>query len=298
MLRVFLNCTQFTDNVIAGQTVTLLQMKNICFIVALPAEARPLIAHFKMRKCVHPFLNVYQGSDFTLLQCGIGKLNAAASTGALLQFLPYTDALINVGIAGGQYAMGDRVLALSVRDAGSNRTWFPHLPPGRLLSDIACAEVCTVDKPSDAYEENTVFDMEASGVFSAANTYVGSAFIHCLKVVSDNPDNPIDNINPTNVSLAIEQSIPDIEKLIQALPYSTMPDTSMIDEWCRSLFNSIRHSQTEKHQTQRLMSRLTALSNETLNIDELLQSQSVRQLHQRLSTAISSSSVTYADSSS
>lgn len=297
MLQVFLNCTQFTDNVIAGQTVTLLQMKNICFIVALPAEARPLIAHFKMQKCAHPFLNVYQGSDFTLLQCGIGKLNAAASTGALLQFLPHTDALINVGIAGGQYAMGDRLLALSVRDAGSDRTWFPHLPPVRLLSDIACAEVCTVDKPTDAYEKNTVFDMEASGVFSAASTYVGSAFIHCLKVVSDNPDNPIDNINPSNVSLAIDKAIPDIEKLIKALPYSTKPDTSMIDELCHSLFNSIRHSQTEKHQTQRLVGRLAALSNEALNIDELIQSQSAKHLHRQLTTTIRASNVAYAESS-
>jgi len=98
-------------------------MQSICLITALPAEARPLISHFGLQARGHRHLRLYRGDFGYLLQCGAGKLNAAASTAAMMQALPDINAVINVGIAGCQQPLGQTLVAHGVQE-----TIRPMLP--------------------------------------------------------------------------------------------------------------------------------------------------------------------------
>ena len=80
------------------------------FVIALQAEARPLIKSMKLskRSGKTPFL-VFESDNHKLVISGIGEIKAAAATGYLLGlFDTQSEAVINLGLAGhGNLKKGD-----------------------------------------------------------------------------------------------------------------------------------------------------------------------------------------------
>ena len=188
------------------------------FVVALPAEAKPIAAFFDLRRqAPHGDFPLYRGASVSLVVSGVGKAAAAAATEFLHRRVGAQDKSlwINLGIAGhGDLPIGEALLAHRITDAASGRHWCPSLvfaPPLRTESLI------TLDQPAFDYEQAAAFDMEASGFFPTARRFTKPELVHCFKVVSDNRGSPAGAINGKRVSAWITQQQNTLARLLQGL---------------------------------------------------------------------------------
>ena len=167
--------------------------------VALPAEAEPLIAHYRLAgDAGAPVDRTWRNDNLCLIISGLGKLNAATAV-ALTDRRPTEmenpgSAWINVGTAWHTHRpTGDVCLAHSITDGGSGRCWYPQI-----VFPAPCPEapLITEDRPADNYAdddypEGALHDMEAAGFCAAALKFTHLERVHCLKVVSDNRAQPL-----------------------------------------------------------------------------------------------------------
>lgn len=264
-----------------------------CLIVALPAEARPFIKYFGLRAMNHPHLRLYQGDSGYLLQCGVGKLNAASGTATMLQYLPDVAAIINVGIAGSDLPIGDTVIAHCVQDQASQQQWFPHLPPVRKLAGVGSVQILSVDKPATDYSPEYAFDMEASGIFNAAAKVLDLAFVHSIKVISDNNQSDIQQINANSVVEQIGNAVQSVEKMMQSLPFDTMPLSESVNALSASLIEQLHYTTTETHTLKQLLHRYNALSGDLPTAQSLLNLNSAKAVRQHLLSDINDARISY-----
>lgn len=187
-------------------------------LVALAPEARPLIDHFRLRRRAgtdaYP---IYENDAMGLVVSGVGKVRAAAAV-AYLHALrgPVADSpWLNVGIAGDRArAVGTGVLAHRIRDAATQKNWYPPLvftPPCETTG------VLTVDAPARAYPDNWAVDMEAAGFYPTACQFSTAELVHCLKIVSDNNDTPMEAVSAKAAKALVAQKLDVIETLVDEL---------------------------------------------------------------------------------
>jgi nucleoside phosphorylase len=174
------------------------------FVVALQAEARPLIERFGMAVASEAPYPVYRGGAGWLIVSGQGKAASAAATAYLHLIAGGAPgrAWLNVGLGGhGRRALGEGVLAHKITDAAGGTSWYPQL-----VGDIPCptVPVLTVERIEEDYAEPWVYESEAAGFFPAARRFSVAELIHVYKVISDNPD----------ATLARRMSGSDVEALI------------------------------------------------------------------------------------
>ena len=158
------------------------------FVVALPAEARPLIERFGMTAAGDGPFPVYRGEDAWLAVSGHGKAAAAAATAYLHLFSggALGCAWLNVGLGGhGQRAVGEGVVAHKISDAASGASWYPQLV---IDSPRPTVPVLTVERVEEEYAPPWIYESEAAGFFPTACRFSVAELVHCYKVVSDNPD--------------------------------------------------------------------------------------------------------------
>lgn len=268
-------------------------MSVTCLITALPSEARPLITHFGMRSFAHPHLKMHASNTMVLLQCGVGKLNAAVATATMLNSCPTVSSIINVGIAGSDQPLGETLIAHHVQDEASAQQWFPHLPSVRKLPKLTSVRVLSVDTPANDYKQHTAFDMEAAGIFAAATKVLDLAFIHSLKVVSDNKQINIEAITAESVHASIQCAIPAIEQLRDALPFDALPSTATTDALAEAVQARIHYTETEKHALVQLLNRHRALLKTLPSETELVQLESAKAIRHQLTKTIDQAHVEY-----
>ncbi|MGH9462066.1 MAG: hypothetical protein ACRD1X_12660, partial [Vicinamibacteria bacterium] len=103
----------------------------IRLVVALPAEAKPLVSHFNLKPAREARgFKIYQNDDIALIVSGVGKIAAAAATAYLQAWTGNrpNGAWINVGMAGHRdLLLGKGVLAYRITDRATGETWYP--PP-------------------------------------------------------------------------------------------------------------------------------------------------------------------------
>lgn len=245
----------------------------INFVVALPAEASPVVKRWRLKKSnrQHPF-SLFTGDDLRLVVSGIGKCNSAAATSWLAginsRYRQRNSIWVNIGLAGHRtLTTGTLVTASRIRDASTDQNWYPTLIKNPL------AKVCinTVDQPVFEYETDYALDMEASGFFPAAIKITTSELAQCYKVISDNPDNPATNITPEYARSIVGDNLPAIEKQLDQLKQlsgeSEIVDSSEIE----ALFHSKwKFSETQKNRLQRQLHRQFALSGDYEKARKLL----------------------------
>ena len=100
------------------------------FVVALDCEAKPLIAHYRLRRDRNAVgFAVYRNEQIALIVSGIGRVAAATAVGYLQALLgnQRNCAWLNVGIGGHRnYCIGDTYLAHKISLLSSNH-WYPPL---------------------------------------------------------------------------------------------------------------------------------------------------------------------------
>jgi adenosylhomocysteine nucleosidase len=158
------------------------------FVVALQAEARPLVDRFRM-DTVHdgPF-RIYHGEGAWLAVSGQGKAAAAAAAAYLHLFSggALGRVWLNVGIGGhSRRPVGEGVVAHKITDHASGLSWYPQLvvdSPGPTVS------LLTIERVEEEYSPPWVYETEAAGFVPTACRFSLAELVHCYKVISDNPD--------------------------------------------------------------------------------------------------------------
>ncbi|NOZ51579.1 MAG: hypothetical protein GXP08_00320 [Gammaproteobacteria bacterium] len=210
-------------------------MPMLNFVVALSVEAKPIIQHFRLRKIPgnHGF-TIFSNETIELIVSGVGTVAAAAATGYLAarQRNEGAAAWLNIGIAGSlSRDVGDAVLAHRVIDATDGRRYYPSLIINPMCET---ASIITVPKPATIYSGDRVYDMEAAGFYAAATRFNSNELIHCLKVISDNQHNSVDNVNATQVHALITAQIGKIAQLaneVQSLTEQLAPNSMHTDDY-------------------------------------------------------------------
>ncbi len=191
-------------------------MKRLNIVVALPAEARPFISFYSLKKSSqrHPF-PIYFNADKTiyLIVSGIGKVKSAA---AVVYLNDVANACyLNVGIAGcGGQAVGELFLVNKIIDAATQRAFFPS---ASLMLGHGRLSLTTYDQPQTSYVDEGMVDMEGAGFFEAASLLVSQEQCQVIKVISDNVEHSIESISKDFVESLLVDKIADIDLVVQQL---------------------------------------------------------------------------------
>jgi adenosylhomocysteine nucleosidase len=188
------------------------------FVVALQAEARPLVDRFGLAAVSEAPFPLYRGEEGWLIVSGQGKAAAAAAT-AYLHLAAGGDpgrAWLNVGLGGhGLRTVGEGVVAHKISDAASGVSWYPQLI---VDSPSPTAPLLTVERVDEEYEPPWVYESEAAGFFPTACRFSVAELIHCYKVVSDNPDATLSRrVTGVDVEVLIGRNLGKIETLARGL---------------------------------------------------------------------------------
>ena len=190
----------------------------INIVVALPAEARPLLDHFRLRDRQHNMVfPIYRNTDMALIVSGSGKVAAAAATALLAGTgTPHSRAAwLNIGIAGhAHHAIGSGYIAHRITDSATGKNWSP--PQLHELS-TPTESLYTVDRPEDDYPTTALYEMEASGFLPVANRFSSSELVQCFKVISDNRTQATTAVTAKLCAQLITARLADIEQLVNAL---------------------------------------------------------------------------------
>lgn len=238
-------------------------MKRLCIVTALAVESRAWLDHFSMRQIKSRHIRLYGSEHHLLLETGVGKLNAAAATAAMLQAHPDVSAIVNIGIAGGCLELGQTVLAHQVVDQASGMQWFPHIPTAAPVRQFDSCTVRTMDAPCSDYSTGNVFDMECAGIFSAASHYLSSNQVHSVKVISDNPDIDYKSINKQRVKGLITDAAPSLIELLDVFAehITKLDPTQCVstEQWISQTLEQVHHSVNDEHQLRQLVRQLMSL---------------------------------------
>lgn len=190
----------------------------INFVVAHGHEARPFIDYYGLQKDrQHTGYTVFENNQIRLILSGQGRINAAAAT-AYLGGISSKDAgpilWVNAGIAGHpNHRVGSLWRVNKITDEYSGRSIYPvrlrHA--NRNHTDIPGCGLITVAAPASKYAECALVDMEAAGFFQTAVRFATLETIASFKVVSDNLQQPLSEINRAQVADMITAQVSTID---------------------------------------------------------------------------------------
>ena len=241
-------------------------------VVALQAEAQPLITRFGLR-CESPrgMFRIYRSESMALVVSGVGKSLSAAATGYLCgcsdgwRNAPW----INIGVAGHRTVdVGELIVANKIVDQSTAHSWYPP----QLVSNVGNSTLITVDKPEESYPERAAYDMEAAGFFPSATRCSSGELVQSIKVISDNPHQSIALLNARSIEQLITKNLSEIEQFINRLSelsieIKVLPHNGSLPEsWAKRWSFSV----TQGHRLRRLLQRWKVLIGDRETHDSVL----------------------------
>jgi hypothetical protein len=201
----------------------------INFVVALQAEAKPLISHYFLKQISSKPFRVYsagggpaanfggQDKGIHLIISGVRKENSAHAVSFLHDFSHHEadQAWINLGIAGHRdYEIGTGILAHKIIDSESKKSWYPAIvfkPP------VVTDSILTVRSQESRYEGSWIYDMEASGFYEAASERSLVELVHCYKIISDNQHSPYRRVTARSVEQIVSDHLGQLDFIVTEL---------------------------------------------------------------------------------
>ncbi|MFT5045404.1 MAG: hypothetical protein ACI8UP_002375, partial [Porticoccaceae bacterium] len=155
----------------------------------------------------------------------------------------------------------------------------------------------TLDRPSDGYRSNTLFDMEAAGIMSAASSYLTTDAIQFIKVVSDTVDSPLESFKPSMVTTLMQATVPIVQSIANWLTDTRNAQSRSLSllELHDNIVATIHHTSTEKHQLLRLLQQHCALTGAMPYAPPLLKTANASQLLRSLRTTNADLPLVYGD---
>ncbi|MGN0144480.1 MAG: hypothetical protein ACI398_05815 [Clostridium sp.] len=163
-------------------------MITIC--TATYVEAEPFIKNFNLKKnlCELKF-QIFNNNDMRLIITGIGKIKSAiALTYLFTKYKPsFSDILINIGLCGSSnknYNIGDIFLCNKIIDHDSNKTYFTDILFKHPFKETSI-ETCSSVAGSNTILQSELTDMESSGIYESALTFIQPHEVFFIKIISD-----------------------------------------------------------------------------------------------------------------
>jgi hypothetical protein len=230
-------------------------------VVALKAEASPLIECFKLAKesVPSPF-PLFANDRHRLVLSGVGKELSAKATSYLSERFPQPNqAWLNFGLAGhGTLELGTAFLANRILDDGGENAFYPT----QLLDhDLESSALQTCSSPVSDYPDPIGYDMEASAFCASASLSSIRELIQVVKIVSDNPDHPLDSFDRATAHALIESALPSILPLVdqlEELAHKIAPSPDLA-ELVDSALAHHPFSETQRHQVRKLLTHAHTL---------------------------------------
>lgn len=239
-------------------------MTYVYYFAALPCEAGPLIKHFKLKKELgYSAFSIYRNKHLTLTVTGLGKSAMAAGVAYTLALVPTPrlPVLLNIGIAGHRsYKLGSVLIAQKITDLDAGRKFYPQLVtsppcPTQALNTVAQAQ--------NDYPTDSLYDMEASAFYETAMRFSSSELIHCIKVISDNIENPTHEIKPVQVSQLLTGTLPVIEQYQQQLEkLASLSEPLATTNHYEQIISQWHFTSSEKLQLNSLLNKRAVLTNQ------------------------------------
>ena len=183
----------------------------IYIVIALMAEASPIIKNLKLTKSSDKPFKVFSSNEYKLIITGIGKEKATIATSHLLTLFSPTqnDYLFNIGICGApkKFEIGEALIINKI--STHSKYYYPDM---LLRHDFRENSLLTVDKPQENKCDECV-DMEASAIYSTSLHFLKSSQMAFIKIVSDHFSSEIPK--KEDVSFWIETHVESIKKLFE-----------------------------------------------------------------------------------
>jgi hypothetical protein len=131
---------------------------------------------------------------------------------------------LNIGVCGhGVRAVGDVILARSVEEAATGRTWDLVLPAD---CAIPADHVVTVDRAESDLPRPVGYEMEASGFLDTALALAPPDRVFVLKVVSDTRESSAAGLTADKIQKIVERSVPGLMTAMAGLAHCALPTSS------------------------------------------------------------------------
>ena len=249
----------------------------INLVVALPAEAKPLIDHFFLKPTHAKPFRVFstkprggpaansggQNESVRLIISGMRKEKSARAVSFLYELSGVQDEVwINIGIAGHRdHAIETGVLAHKIIDLKTNESWYPAFV---FHSPCATGTLLTVSRAVSRYQSPYVYEMEASGFYESALRYSTVELIHCYKIISDNSKSSHWKVTPRLAEQMIENRLSDITFLIAELGRraESLSALHIKTEELEPFFKRWHFTVTQQFQLRRLLRRLKTFTSD------------------------------------
>jgi nucleoside phosphorylase len=233
-------------------------------VVAHSLEAKALVPMLQLKREASPAKNVqYSNSNgLSLIVSGIGKQAVEAAVASLAEQQANEEgqirAWLNIGIAGHRDApLGSAWLGNKITDLASGASAYPP----QLISGIKAGSVITVDEPENNYPSNAAYEMEASAFYAEAAKYSTAELVQVFKIVSDNLQNPISEMDLQGIPNLIARQAATLDKLLSRLGALVEQHNvhNSLPSYYHDMRSRLRLTANQKLQFKRLCQRYKAL---------------------------------------
>ena len=229
-------------------------------VCAFLPEAAPLIEELGLKKEPSSSFTLYQNKEHRLVISGLGAKNITHAVSLLNQIdqrpsVPW----LNIGIAGhGSAEIGSAHLVVKCTDRKTQKSIYPP----QLFSSLLPKTILeTVEKPATDYKNGVAYDMEGYAFLKSASCHSSAELVQSVKVVSDNPDNPVSQFDKSTVHEMISSHLPSLVDLIdemEALSHQILPSPEI--ELCfNKIFLCQSFTETQSHQLKKAIRQAIAL---------------------------------------
>ena len=233
-------------------------------VVALKAEAEIILDEYNMNfDPEFTLFQVFRNFEKTrwLILSGVGRHNSAAATTYLYMISKASRSTcwINLGIAGsGKGHYGDLCLVNKISNNDSSNT-YPATMPKVTFHKM---NLFTSDVPLTDYTLHELIDMEGSAFYDITNKLSGREFICLMKVISDGPNNDIEDLNKFKIRELINLNIANIKTIVSYYEKLSMDQYQIIQQpkILSEILSQWHFSVSQKHQLENLIKRINTLS--------------------------------------
>jgi len=237
---------------------------SIRWVVALKVEAEIILDEYNMNfDPEFTLFQVFRNFEKTrwLILSGIGRHNSAAATTYLYMISKASRSTcwINLGIAGsGKGHYGDLCLVNKISNNGSLNT-YPATMPKVTFHKM---NLFTTDVPLTDYTLHELIDMEGSAFYDITNKLSGREFICLMKVISDGPNNNIEDLNKFKIRELIKLTIANIKTIVSYYEKLSMDQYQIIQQpkILSEILSQWHFSVSQKHRLENLIKRINTLS--------------------------------------
>ena len=237
---------------------------SIRWVVALKVEAEIILDEYNMNfDPEFTLFQVFRNFEKTrwLILSGIGRHNAAAATTYLYMIsqASRSTSWINLGIAGsGKGHYGDLCLVNKISNNGSSNT-YPATMPKVTFHKM---NLFTTDVPLTDYTLHELIDMEGSAFYDITNKLSGREFICLMKVISDGPNDNIEDLNKFKIRELIKLNIANIKTIVSYYEKLSMDQYQIIQQpkILSKILSQWHFSVSQKHRLENLIKRINILS--------------------------------------